>query len=673
VAETADAGTDLFLGGIVEPPNATKQTIVWSIKAPGATGATIEGRTLKTTAAGAVTVTATVAGGLVSGAYAKDFAITVSHVAVSNISGVAETADAGTDLFLGGIVEPPNATKQTIVWSIKAPGSTGATIEDGILKTTGTGTVQVTATIEDGLAAAGAYTKDFTLTVKYDAVTGITGVASATNARTDLVLNGTVEPANASDKTIVWSIKDVGTTGATIEGRTLKTTAAGTVKVTATIARGTSLITPYTKDFDITVTVAITGITGVAKGANVGTDLPLNGIVAPADATNQTITWIIKDARTTGATIVGGNTLKTTGAGTATVTATIVNGLPMLASDYTQDFDITVTVAATGITDIAATIVSAGTDLTLDGTVEPADATNQAIIWSVKTAGTTGATIVGGNTLKTTGAGTVVVTGTVTDLAKDYTKDFTITVYEALSGTKWYWGEVVLTFTDNEYALINSLGWTTSTPGYSYDYDFATRSGFITGDLNRRNGNPPTSETYINDPGPFTIALNGSFLATLTFSSYRESGTAITFTRSYTPINHDLIGVIWYGPNFLIECLDEDDAILYALDGYYTTTTKLKYTYDSITKSGGMIGVLPAPLNGNPGPFTIIENSPFFSDGTGGDNPWYASGYIDDWDWRGGPKRNFIAAYHMAFANWKNYGHGWDMVKLDENGIEIAP
>jgi hypothetical protein len=86
------------------------------------------------------------------------------------------------------------------------------------------------------------------------AVTDITGVPTSATAGTALTLTGTVAPATATNKTIVWSVKDKGTTNATItDGNKLNTTAAGTVKVTATITNGLTESTDYTKDFDITV------------------------------------------------------------------------------------------------------------------------------------------------------------------------------------------------------------------------------------------------------------------------------------------------------------------------------------------------------------------------------------------------------------------------------------
>jgi hypothetical protein len=79
VPATATAGTPLTLSGTVEPSGATNQTITWSVASAGATGADISGNTLTTTAAGEVTVRATIANGLTaSSSYTKDFPITVN-------------------------------------------------------------------------------------------------------------------------------------------------------------------------------------------------------------------------------------------------------------------------------------------------------------------------------------------------------------------------------------------------------------------------------------------------------------------------------------------------------------------------------------------------------------------------------------------------------------------
>ena len=71
----------------------------------------------------------------------------------------------------------------------------------------------------------------------------------------------------------------------------------------------------------------VTDIVGLPTQAIPGEPLTLTGTVLPTDATNQTITWSVKDAGATGATITG-NTLYTTKAGTVVITATIKDGLP---------------------------------------------------------------------------------------------------------------------------------------------------------------------------------------------------------------------------------------------------------------------------------------------------------------------------------------------------------
>ncbi len=89
-------------------------------------------------------------------------------------------------------------------------------------------------------------------------------------------------------------------------------------------------------------------------------------------------------------------------------------------------------VAVTNIFGVPSTAI-AGTPLTLTGTVAPANATNQSIVWSIQNAGTTGAAI-SGNTLSVAAAGTVVVRATITNGASktaDYTQDFSITVATA--------------------------------------------------------------------------------------------------------------------------------------------------------------------------------------------------------------------------------------------------
>ncbi|GHT20929.1 hypothetical protein FACS189430_00170 [Bacteroidia bacterium] len=258
------------------------------------------------------------------------------------------------------------------MWTVKNAGTTGATIAGNVLNVPNAGTATVTATIAGGLTATTPYTKDFdiSVTAAFVAVTDIELTSAETTvAGEPLTLAATVEPASATNQTIVWSVKNAGNTGATIDGNVLNVPNAGTAKVTATIAGGATATTPYTKDFDIDVTAALVAVTDItltsAATIVAGTPLTLAANVEPATATNQTIVWTVKNAGTTGATIAG-SVLTVPTAGTATVTATIAGGATA-TSPYTKDFDISVALPTLSLTPAEQTAIAFAADGTAAG------------------------------------------------------------------------------------------------------------------------------------------------------------------------------------------------------------------------------------------------------------------------------------------------------------------
>lgn len=179
-------------------------------------------------------------------------------VPVSDISGVPSYAKKETPLILTGSVMPENATNKTIVWTVTSAGDTGATINENTLNTTGTGTVTISATIANGATADTPFSKVFSIIVEdelplFIPVSDITGVPPRATVGIPLTLIGTVTPGDATNKTIIWSVKNAGSTGASISGNTLHTTAAGSVTIRAAIANGTAQGQNYTQEFTITV------------------------------------------------------------------------------------------------------------------------------------------------------------------------------------------------------------------------------------------------------------------------------------------------------------------------------------------------------------------------------------------------------------------------------------
>ena len=271
-------------------------------------------------------------------------AISVKYfLSVTNITNIPATAYVNIPLTLSGTIEPSNVTNP-IEWSIVNAGTTGAIISNGnILNATSYGTVTVRATILNGIGTGTNYTKDFEIDVLIVPVTNITNLPTTAFIGTSLILNGNVQPSNATYQTIEWSIVNAGTTGAIIIGNSLFAVTNGIVIIQATINNGTAIGTDYTQGFYVAVNepfIAVTNIANLPNTATAGTPLTLSGNVQPNNATYQTIEWSIEDAENTGATI-NNNIFNATTNGIATVRATITNGTD-IGTDYVQTFFITV-------------------------------------------------------------------------------------------------------------------------------------------------------------------------------------------------------------------------------------------------------------------------------------------------------------------------------------------
>ena len=345
----------------------------------------------------------------------------------ASVSFTAPSSNGGSSITSYTVTSSPDGKTAT--------GAASPVLVTGL--TNGTAyTFTVTATNIVGMGSSSEPSNAVTLVKP---VTGITGVPTTGTVGTGLTLSGTVAPADSTNNTIVWSVKS-GT--ATITGSAVTATVAGNVVVTATITNGLTASTDYTQDFAITFSdeyKAVTGITGVPTTGTVGTGLTLSGTVAPVDAKNNAIVWSVKSGTAT----ITGSAVTATAAGNVVVTATITNGLTA-STDYTQDFAITFSDEYKAVTSISGTPTTgtAGTEVDLTGaTVNPADAKNKTIVWSVENAGTTGVTTANLATGKFTpaAAGTLLLTATITNgatVSTDYTQDVTISVNP--SGTNIY-------------------------------------------------------------------------------------------------------------------------------------------------------------------------------------------------------------------------------------------
>ncbi|MBO4548631.1 MAG: Ig domain-containing protein, partial [Abditibacteriota bacterium] len=192
-----------------------------------------------------------------------------------------------------------------------------------------------------------------------------------------LQLNAAVEPADATDKGLVWSSYDKTVAKVSSSG-----------KVTA-VGPGSTTIRVKTKDggfidkCKVKVTepvIAVTGVTLDKSTAKVekGKTITLKAAVAPAGATDQTVTWSSYDK--TIATVDSAGKVKGVAPGSTTIRVKTKDG------GFTAKCKVTVTQAAVAVTGVTlnktVASVAKGKTITLKATVAPADATNQAVTWS---------------------------------------------------------------------------------------------------------------------------------------------------------------------------------------------------------------------------------------------------------------------------------------------------
>ncbi|GHV42804.1 hypothetical protein FACS1894180_0150 [Bacteroidia bacterium] len=187
-------------------------------------------------------------------------------------------------------------------------------------------------------------------------VTDITLTSAATIvAGEPLTLVATVAPATATNKTIVWTVKSAGSTGATIDGSVLTVPTAGTATVTATIAGGLTATTAYTKDFDISVTDATPAPTLSLTPAE------QTAIAFAADGTTADNTTFTVTTNTGGYEAVAS-------ASWVTVTKT-GNSFTVSATPQPVDAEATVTVSASGADDIVLNLTIEGLGVEINGVV----------------------------------------------------------------------------------------------------------------------------------------------------------------------------------------------------------------------------------------------------------------------------------------------------------------
>ncbi|MCK4661307.1 MAG: Ig-like domain-containing protein [Bacteroidales bacterium] len=424
-----DGGT-LQMSAEVLPVDATDNTVTWSVVEVDGE-ATISATGLLTAVSNG-TVYAKAIANDASGV--KDsLLITISGqiVLVESITvtgtGGATTIEtnAGT-LQMSAAVLPADATDNTVTWSVVNGTGEAIISATGLLSAVADGTVTVTATANDTSAVEG--TLEITITNQIILVTDITvtgedGATTIEINKDSLQMSAEVLPADATDKTVTWSVEN-GTGVATInQAGMLFAVNNGTVIVKATAndaseVEGTLEITLSNQvDIVLVETITVTGEGGaISIDEDLGT-LQMYAEVLPENAENKTVTWSVENG-TGEATISETGLLSAVANGTVTVIATANDGSVV---EGTLEITITNQVVIILVESITVTGEDGATSIDVDkGTLQmsadvlPVDATDNTVTWSVEN-GTGVATIDETGLLSAVNNGTVMVIATAND------------------------------------------------------------------------------------------------------------------------------------------------------------------------------------------------------------------------------------------------------------------
>jgi uncharacterized protein YjdB len=207
-------------------------------------------------------------------------------------------------------------------------------------------------------------------------VSGITLSSSTVNLTptqtTQLI--ATVLPVNANNKAIVWSSSNLA--AATVVNGLITAVAAGSATITASSTDGSNVVATALVTITDVPVIPVSSITlnqtyAVLHPTNT---LMLTATVAPANATNQSVTW---SSTSTNATVNSLGVVTAVSAGSAVIRAMTVSG------NLVATCSLTITVPITSFS-VSPTIcnINAGSKKSLTATILPANATNKSVTWS---------------------------------------------------------------------------------------------------------------------------------------------------------------------------------------------------------------------------------------------------------------------------------------------------
>ena len=488
VGETAE------LIATVAPANATNTNVMWSsnnpavfVNADGVITALSVGTAIIIATVDGRTAMATVT---VIPPYEP---VPVTDVAVEPTELELEVGETAT---LAVTVEPANASNQNVTWT--SDDESVATVdENGVVTAVSEGTATITVTTEDGGHTA---TVEVTVIDPTIAVTDVTvePVELELEVGATAPLIATIEPANATNQNVTWTSSTPAV--ATVNANGVVTAVSeGTATITVTTEDGEHTATVEVTVIDTTVSVTDVTLEPTALELIVGDTGTLTPTVAPANATNQNVTWASSNPAV--ATVDANGVVTAVSEGTVTITATTVDG------GHTATAEITVTDPTVSVIDVALNPTTlelmAGNTGTLTATITPANATNQNVTWTSSNSAV--ATVDANGVVTAVSSGTATITVTTVDGSRTATAVVTVSLPPnqidagvVIAGIRWATRNVDApgTFAQNPqssgmfFQWNRNVGWSSTNPMVNSDGGRSWNSSTPSGTTWETQNNP---------------------------------------------------------------------------------------------------------------------------------------------------------------------------------------
>lgn len=328
--------------------------------------------------------------------------------------------------------------------------------------------------------------------------------------------------------------------------------------------------------------VAVTGVSVNPTTATVGlgSTQQLNATIAPANATNQNLTWT--SSNTAVATVNASGLVSAVSAGTTTITVKTVDGNKTATSAITVA---AIPVASVSVSPTTASLY-AGNTQQFSATIAPANATNKTVTWS--SSNTAVATVNSSGLVTAVSAGTANITVTTQDgnktaiaaITVNPNTNFTVYFYKPSTwgtGIKIYYWSALPTgvLADASWPGVNMTN--TGNGWYSYTFTNITSTNLIFNDGTSQTANLSRNKTgwYMNatwyDSNPGTgVAVTSVSLSPATASL--SVGATQQLTPTVLPSNATNKAVTYSSNNTAVATVNSSGLITAVANGNATIT-----------------------------------------------------------------------------------------------------